>query len=316
MADLAQIAARLTPKQRDALRLGGALAAAAVAKELGVPTATAIRLGQLLAQHAEKKAEFNRHGFMEGLKDEGIPMAGMVAGAYLGHRLLPAEMSTRTIAGSGIGYGLGALANLAADEYLKKKQKAATKTAGDSPAAFIPAAVGATLGAGVAGGLTKDEKNKARNMLAGSAVGYALGDVGLILGQHLLRKHAAAMPEGVAARMPGMVRPGRVGMVVPNRSAARPFSGNTMSAQNGAITGSKTANAGTALLGGAALTAAGVTAGRSLKSPTQEALSHLPLKTPLSQFAQDAQDFERPSFSVNPLGGRLRDALHRMRSSG
>lgn len=134
-----------------------------------------------------KPKKWSWKGFREGIRDEGLPMAGMVGGAYLGNRLLPG--GSGAVYGSGIGYGGGALANLGLEHVLHKRQQA--KTASDSsPSSFIPGALGATLGAGIAGGLTKDEKNKGRNMLAGSAIGYGLADAGM-LARELIKKRMA-----------------------------------------------------------------------------------------------------------------------------
>lgn len=134
-----------------------------------------------------KPKKWSWKGFREGIRDEGLPMAGMVGGAYLGNRLL--HGGSGAVYGSGIGYGGGALANLGLEHVLHKRQQA--KTASDSsPSSFIPGAIGATLGAGIAGGLTKDEKNKGRNMLAGSAIGYGLADAGM-LARELIKKRMA-----------------------------------------------------------------------------------------------------------------------------
>lgn len=131
--------------------------------------------------------KWNWKNFREGIRDEGLPMAGMVGGAYLGNRLLPG--GSGAVYGSGIGYGTGAIANLGLEHLLHKQQQA--KTASDSsPSSFIPGAIGATLGAGIAGGLTQDEKNKGRNMLAGSAIGYGLADASM-LARELLKKRMA-----------------------------------------------------------------------------------------------------------------------------
>lgn len=147
--------------------------------------ATAAKLVEAAPAASEKK--WNWRGFKEGIRDEGLPMAGLVGGAYLGNRLLPG--GSGAVYGSGIGYGTGALANLALEHALHKKQQ--SKIASDShPSSFIPGAIGATLGAGLAGGLTKDEKNKSRNMLAGSAIGYGLADASM-LARELIKKRMA-----------------------------------------------------------------------------------------------------------------------------
>jgi hypothetical protein len=142
---------------------------------------------KLAEDAAPANKKWSWKGFREGIRDEGIPMAGMVGGAYLGNRLLPG--GSGAVYGSGIGYGSGALANLGLEHALHKKQQA--KTASDSnPSSFIPGAIGATLGAGIAGGLTKEDKNKGRNMLAGSAIGYGLADAGM-LARELIKKRMA-----------------------------------------------------------------------------------------------------------------------------
>lgn len=126
------------------------------------------------------KVAFNREGFKEGLRDEGVPMAGMLAGAALGNKVLPGGKGA--ILGSGMGYAGGAIANLTADRLMHKKK------ASGGPADFVPGAVGATIGAAIGGGLSKNEKTKSRNMLAGSAIGYGLGDAAMFAREAL--KHA------------------------------------------------------------------------------------------------------------------------------
>jgi hypothetical protein len=152
--------------------------------------------------------KWNWHGFKEGLRDEGVPMAGMVLGAYLGHKLAPEglDASRMALGGSGIGYGLTSIANVAADPAIEKLKEiyhhfrppsavgtvgavpgagAAMKSAAGDVGAYIPAAIGATLGAGVGGGLSQDERTKGRNMLAGAGAGYAVGEMGM-LGHYLI----------------------------------------------------------------------------------------------------------------------------------
>lgn len=167
-----------------ATALGDTLLEALIERKEDEKLAAALKLAEDAAP-ANKKWSWK--GFREGIRDEGIPMAGMVGGAYLGNRLLPG--GSGAVYGSGIGYGSGALANLGLEHVSHKKQQA--KTASDSnPSSFIPGAIGATLGAGIAGGLTKEDKNKGRNMLAGSAIGYGLADAGM-LARELIKKRMA-----------------------------------------------------------------------------------------------------------------------------
>ena len=136
------------------------------------------------APPAKPAPRFDWHRAMEGLRDEGLPMAGMVLGAYLGGK----GVKGGEIAGSGIGYASGAIANLGLEHALSKRRSMATpirpdttaKAAGGAWTEFIPAAVGATVGAATGAGLSKDDKSMGRNMLAASAIGYGLGDLGLL----------------------------------------------------------------------------------------------------------------------------------------
>lgn len=177
---------RVRAKEKEqGTKQAGALLSTIIDRKENEKLAAALKLADDTTPTPAKKWSWK--GFREGIRDEGIPMAGMVGGAYLGHRLLPG--SSGAVYGSGIGYGTGALANLGLEHALHKKQQ--SKTASDSsPSSFIPGAVGATLGAGIAGGLTKDEKNKGRNMLAGSAIGYGLADASM-LAREMIKKRMA-----------------------------------------------------------------------------------------------------------------------------
>lgn len=136
-------------------------------------------------------------GAKDGLRDEGLPMAGMVLGALAGSR---SKVPNSTVLGSGMGYAAGALANVLSDEYLtaRRKRKAVEGVAppsGQSKLAggesvlgtYLPGAVGGTIGATLAGGLTpRDSDKKGRNLLAGAALGYGAGELGAWL--HAARK--------------------------------------------------------------------------------------------------------------------------------
>ena len=123
-------------------------------------------------------------------------MAGLVLGALAGSR---SKVPNSTVLGSGRGYAAGALANVLSDEYLtaRKKKHALVpevppvqhKVAGGESVlgTYLPGAVGGTLGAAVAGGLTPaDSEKKGRNLLAGAALGYGVGELGAFL--HAARK--------------------------------------------------------------------------------------------------------------------------------
>lgn len=136
-------------------------------------------------------------GAKDGLRDEGLPMAGMVLGALAGSH---SKVPNSTVLGSGMGYAAGALANVLSDEYLtaRKKKKGALvphsppaqyKVAGGESVVgtYLPGALGGTLGAAAAGGLTPaDSEKKGRNLLAGAALGYGVGELGAFL--HAARK--------------------------------------------------------------------------------------------------------------------------------
>ena len=176
--------------------------------------------------NAAPQPRWNWHRFGEGLRDEGVPMAGMVAGAAAGHALarrfgLTPEMADKlTIGGSGIGYGMAAMGNLAADRVIgavypgekhasMSNRLVFTKQAGGGGAgAFIPGALGATLGAATGGGLTQDERNTGRNMLAGAALGYAAGDGFMVVPalREVRAQAAKEVAEAVAAKKaPGLL---------------------------------------------------------------------------------------------------------------
>lgn len=177
------------------------------------PPETVAAHPERMAAETPARPRWNWHGFFEGLRDEGVPMSGMVGGAALGlalgkrynlerFGLTPDKLA---VGGSGIGYGMASLGNLAFDPIAERVRSAwqgtppehhgaaatgstppiparsAMKAAsGDGLGTFIPGAVGATIGAAIGGGLTQDEANKGRNMLAGAGAGYAVGDVGML----------------------------------------------------------------------------------------------------------------------------------------
>lgn len=144
---------------------------------------------------AKSKLAFNTEGFKEGLLDEGIPLAGATAGAYLGKGLRGAALgyaagsgisllrsklkgekpstARKLLALSGAGYGAGGLLHGALERHAinvaKKTGKASRFFHTGGPMTrmhygieeAIPAA-GATLGAGLAMSTEPSEKKKGR----------------------------------------------------------------------------------------------------------------------------------------------------------